>query len=66
MSKNKLNEEIENIGARRLHTILEKLLEDISFTSPDLAGETFTITKKYVEEKVSALAQNQDLSRFIL
>ncbi|MCX7352401.1 MAG: ATP-dependent protease ATPase subunit HslU [Proteobacteria bacterium] len=62
----KINEEIENIGARRLHTILEKLLEDISFTSPDRAGETFTITKKYVEEKVSALAQNQDLSRFIL
>lgn len=62
----KINEEIENIGARRLHTILEKLLEDISFTGPDRAGETFTITKKYVEEKVSALAQNQDLSRFIL
>lgn len=62
----KINEEIENIGARRLHTILEKLLEDISFTSPDRGGETFTITKKYVEEKVSALAENQDLSRFIL
>jgi ATP-dependent HslUV protease ATP-binding subunit HslU len=62
----KINEEIENIGARRLHTILEKLLEDISFTSPDRSGETFTITKKYVEEKVSALAENQDLSRFIL
>lgn len=62
----KINEEIENIGARRLHTILEKLLEDVSFTGPDLAGETFTITKKYVEEKVSSLAKNQDLSRFIL
>ena len=62
----KINAEIENIGARRLHTILEKLLEDISFTGPDRAGETFTITKKYVEEKVSALAQNHDLSRFIL
>ncbi len=62
----KINEEIENIGARRLHTILEKLLEDISFTSPDRGGETFTITKKYVEEKVSVLAENQDLSRFIL
>ena len=62
----KINEEIENIGARRLHTILEKLLEDISFTSPDRGGETFVITKKYVEEKVSALAENQDLSRFIL
>lgn len=62
----KINEEIENIGARRLHTILEKLLEEVSFTGPDLAGETFTITKKYVEEKVSSLAKNQDLSRFIL
>lgn len=62
----KINEEIENIGARRLHTILEKLLEEISFTGPDRGGETFTITKKYVEEKVSTLAQNQDLSRFIL
>jgi ATP-dependent HslUV protease ATP-binding subunit HslU len=62
----KINAEIENIGARRLHTILEKLLEDISFTSPDRVGETFTITQAYVEEKISALAQNQDLSRFIL
>lgn len=62
----KINEEIENIGARRLHTILEKLLEEISFTGPDRSGETFTITKKYVEEKVSVLAENQDLSRFIL
>jgi len=62
----KINEEIENIGARRLHTILEKLLEEISFNGPDRTGETFTITKKYVEENVSALAQNQDLSRFIL
>lgn len=62
----KINEEVENIGARRLHTILEKLLEEISFTGPDRAGETFAITKKYVEEKVSILAQNQDLSRFIL
>lgn len=62
----KINEEIENIGARRLHTILEKLLEDISFTSPDHAGESFTITKEYVEEKVANLAKNQDLSRFIL
>ncbi|MCE2716149.1 MAG: ATP-dependent protease ATPase subunit HslU [Pseudomonadota bacterium] len=62
----KINEEVENIGARRLHTILEKLLEEISFTGPDRAGETFVITKKYVEEKVSALAMNQDLSKFIL
>ena len=62
----KINEEVENIGARRLHTILEKLLEEISFSGPERAGETFIITKEYVEEKISPLAQNQDLSRFIL
>ncbi len=62
----KCNEEVENIGARRLHTIIEKLLEDISFTSPERMGESFLITKEYVEEKVANLIKNQDLSRFIL
>ena len=62
----KINAEVENIGARRLHTILEKLLEDISFTSPERSGENFEITKEYVEEKVSSLVKNQDLSKFIL
>ncbi len=62
----KCNEEVENIGARRLHTIIEKLLEDISFTSPERKGESFLITKEYVEEKVVSLITNQDLSRFIL
>lgn len=62
----KINAEVENIGARRLHTILEKLLEDISFTSPERGGENFEITKEYVEEKVSSLVKNQDLSKFIL
>lgn len=61
-----INERVENIGARRLHTVLEKLLEDISFTAPDRAGETITITAAYVEEKVAPLAARGDLSRFIL
>ena len=62
----KINEEVENIGARRLHTILEKLLEDISFTSPERGGESLVITREYVEEKVATLVKNQDLSKFIL
>jgi ATP-dependent HslUV protease ATP-binding subunit HslU len=61
-----INERVENIGARRLHTVLEKVLEDISFTAPDRAGETITITAAYVHEKVAPLAERGDLSRFIL
>ena len=61
-----VNQSVENIGARRLHTILEKLIEDISFKAPDMAGETITITDKEVREKVSDLAHNTDLSKFIL
>lgn len=62
----KINEEIENIGARRLHTIIEKLLEEISFLAPDKAGEIFKIDTEYVEKTVSAIAKQQDLSKFIL
>jgi ATP-dependent HslUV protease ATP-binding subunit HslU len=62
-----INATIENIGARRLHTILERLLEEISFTASDQAsGTTITIDAAYVRERVGALAQNADLSRFIL
>ena len=61
-----INLTVENIGARRLHTILEKLLEDISFTASDRGGEVIDITADYVNEKVAALAQDTDLSRFIL
>ncbi|RVU36219.1 ATP-dependent protease ATPase subunit HslU [Hwanghaeella grinnelliae] len=61
-----INQTVENIGARRLHTILEKLLEDISFTASDRGGETIDITADYVNEKVAPLAQDTDLSRFIL
>src|SRR5580698_3800302 len=61
-----INDRIENIGARRLHTVLERLLEDISFTATDRGGETFVVDAAYVAEKVAPLAQTGDLSRFIL
>ncbi len=61
-----INDRIENIGARRLHTVLEKLLEDISFTATDRAGETVTVDAAYVAERVAPLAKKGDLSRFIL
>ncbi|GAB2721850.1 ATP-dependent protease ATPase subunit HslU [Paenibacillus thermoaerophilus] len=61
-----VNRETDNIGARRLHTILEKLLEDLSFEAPDLQLERFTITPEYVREKLGDIAQNRDLSQYIL
>ncbi len=61
-----INERIENIGARRLHTVLERLLEEISFSATDRAGETIVVDAAYVNEKVAPLAQKGDLSRFIL
>ncbi len=62
-----INTAVENIGARRLHTILERLLEEISFTASDRPPETLIeIDRTYVRDKVGALAQNADLSRFIL
>lgn len=61
-----INESVENIGARRLHTILEKLLEDISFEAPDKSGESKVITAQDVREKVGKLSKRTDLSKFIL
>jgi ATP-dependent HslUV protease ATP-binding subunit HslU len=62
-----INATIENIGARRLHTILERLLEEVSFTASDQpAGTAVTIDAAYVQERVSNLAKDSDLSRFIL
>ena len=61
-----INDRVENIGARRLHTVLEKLLEEISFTATDRAGEAITVDAAYVNERVAPLAQKGDLSRFIL
>jgi ATP-dependent HslUV protease ATP-binding subunit HslU len=61
-----INENVENIGARRLQTIMEKLLEDISFSAPERQGEVLTITREHVLEKIGELAKNTDLSKFIL
>ena len=59
-----VNRTTENIGARRLHTILERLLEDVSFEST--AGSKVTVDAGFVQEKLGELAQNQDLTRYIL
>ncbi|SHF51374.1 HslU--HslV peptidase ATPase subunit [Ornithinibacillus halophilus] len=61
-----VNQDTDNIGARRLHTILEKLLEDLSFEAPDITMETIEITPAYVDEKLSTIVKNKDLSQFIL
>jgi ATP-dependent HslUV protease ATP-binding subunit HslU len=61
-----VNESVENIGARRLQTVMEKLLEEISFGAEDLAGETITIDAAYVRQRLSTLAENTDLSKYIL
>jgi ATP-dependent HslUV protease ATP-binding subunit HslU len=61
-----INSNVENIGARRLHTVMEKLLEEISFTATDRGGETITIDAAYVENQVAELAKDSDLSKFML
>jgi len=60
------NEQTENIGARRLYTILEKLLEDISFDAPDIKKKNITINEEYVKKKLENIIKNEDLSRYIL
>lgn len=62
----KVNEEVENIGARRLHTILEKVIEEISFDAPEKEGEAIRIDRDYVEKTVKGLVKDQELSKFIL
>ena len=61
-----VNESTQNIGARRLHTILEKLLDEVSFDAPDLKKKNVTINAKYVDDKLSDIVKDQDLSRYIL
>jgi ATP-dependent HslUV protease ATP-binding subunit HslU len=61
-----VNRAVENIGARRLHTVLERLLDEVSFTASDRSGETVRIDAAYVHDKVGALTRNTDLSKFIL
>ena len=61
-----VNSSVENIGARRLHTIIEKVLDDISFNATDRAGQTVTINEKYVQDNLGNLVKDTDLSKFIL
>jgi ATP-dependent HslUV protease ATP-binding subunit HslU len=61
-----VNDVSENIGARRLHTIMEKLLEEISFAGPDLKKKTVRIDAAYVRKQLAEIVKDQDLSRYIL
>jgi len=61
-----VNESTENIGARRLHTIMERLLEEISFIASDQSGEKVLVNKQYVNRHLEALVEDQDLTRYIL
>ena len=61
-----VNEKTENIGARRLHTVLERLLDEISFTAPEMPGKDISIDAQYVRERLSPILKNEDLSRYIL
>jgi len=61
-----INEDSENIGARRLHTVMEQLLEEVSFTAPDLKDQKISVTPEYIQSRLSDLLKNQDLSRYIL
>jgi ATP-dependent HslUV protease ATP-binding subunit HslU len=62
----KVNSSVENIGARRLQTVMERVLDEISFTAPDRNVETIQVDADYVNKHVGDLARNTDLSRFIL
>ena len=61
-----INSNIENIGARRLQTVMERILDEVSFAAPDRNGDKVTIDAAYVEAHIGDLARNMDLSRFIL
>ncbi len=61
-----VNERTEDIGARRLYTIMEKLLEEISFKAPKIKAKSFTITAKYVRDRLKNIVESEDLSRYIL
>jgi ATP-dependent HslUV protease ATP-binding subunit HslU len=61
-----VNERTENIGARRLATVMERLLDELSFEAPDLAGRAVVIDRAQVDERLAELARNEDLSRYVL
>ena len=62
----RVNERADDIGARRLHTVMEKLLEEISFDAPDLGGGRCVVDENFVHERLDALVEDEDLCRFIL
>ena len=61
-----VNEAVENIGARRLQTVMEKLLEEVSFTAEERQGQTLIVDKSFVESQLAGIARNADLSRYVL
>jgi ATP-dependent HslUV protease ATP-binding subunit HslU len=61
-----INERTENIGARRLYTMMERLLDEISFDAPEMSGKSMVIDTKYVREKLKDFVEDEDLSRYIL
>jgi ATP-dependent HslUV protease ATP-binding subunit HslU len=62
----RVNDTTENIGARRLHTVMERLLDELSFDAPDLADKTVTVDREYAERMLADIVRNEDLSRYIL
>jgi ATP-dependent HslUV protease ATP-binding subunit HslU len=61
-----VNRSVENIGARRLYTVMERVFEELSFTAPDRSGQAVTVDSAFVEKNVGALARSADLSRYVL
>jgi ATP-dependent HslUV protease ATP-binding subunit HslU len=61
-----VNQRMENIGARRLHTVMEKLLDELSFEAPDLGEQTVPITGTYVRDRLQSLLKDEDLSQYVL
>ena len=61
-----VNERTENIGARRLHTVMEKLLDEVSFDAPEMSGGTVAIDEAYVDRMLADIVRNEDLSRYVL
>jgi ATP-dependent HslUV protease ATP-binding subunit HslU len=61
-----VNQSVENIGARRLYTVMERVFEELSFSAPDRSGEAVTVDAGFVEENIGALSRSADLSRYVL
>jgi ATP-dependent HslUV protease ATP-binding subunit HslU len=61
-----VNKSVENIGARRLHTVIERIIEDVSFDASDMVGQKFVVTAEYVKAKVSPLLKATDMRRYII